>query len=318
MPPQIATVLFAIGVAGLFWLDRDHSVRTSKALWLPVIWVSITGSRSPSTWLGMGVAMEIPGQLPESSSLDQFIAGSLMLLAAIVLIRRGKEVTNLLKANWPIVLYFSFCLFSLVWSDFPSWGVKRWVRALGDLIMVLIVFTDPQPIAAFKRLFSRVGFVLLPASVLLIRYYPGLGSGWDPWGLAQQFFGVTTNKNVLGNLVYLIGLGALWRVLSLVRDKEGPNRGRRLLAQCTLLAFGIYLLRMADCATATACFILGVGLMLAISRQFFRQQPAAVHALVLAMHSLVVLVTSSELRLQSRRHWEESRISRDVQRSGGS
>jgi exopolysaccharide production protein ExoQ len=283
MPPQIATLLFAFGIAGLFWLDRDDSVRTSKALWLPIIWLSIAGSKSPFAWFGMAAAADIPGQLPGSSTPDQLLAGSLMLLGLVVLIRRPKEVSSLLKASWPIVLYFSFCLISLVWSDFPFWGLKRWVRALGDLIMVLIVFTEPQPIAAFKRLFSRVGFVLLPASVLLIRYYPGLGSGWDPWGQAQQFVGVTTNKNVLGNLVYLIALGASWQILSFMRDKEQPNRGRRLLAQCTLLAFGIYLLHMANCATATASFILGLGLMLAISRPFFRQRPAAVHALVLTL-----------------------------------
>jgi exopolysaccharide production protein ExoQ len=282
MPPQIATVLFAVGIAGLFWLDRDDSVRTSKALWLPVIWLSIAGSRSVATWLGMGVPAEIPGQLPASNSFDQLIAAALILLGAIVLIRRGRDVTRLLQANWPIVFYFTFCLVSLVWSDFPVWGLKRWVRALGDLIMVLIVFTDPQPIAAFKRLFSRVGFVLLPASVLLIRYYPGLGKGWDAFGL-QTFVGVTTNKNVLGNLAYLIGLGALWQTLSFVRDKENPDRKRHLLAQCTLLAFGIYLLLTAHCATANACFILGVGLMLATSRPFFRQRPAAVHALVLTL-----------------------------------
>jgi len=283
MPPQIATVLFAVGIAGLFWLDRDDSVRTSKALWLPVIWLSIAGSRSPFAWFGMWVPAGIPGQLPEGSAPDQLLAGSLMFLGLVVLMLRRKEVASTLKASWPIVLYFSFCLISLVWSDFPLWGLKRWVRAMGDLIMVLIVFTDPQPIAAFKRLLSRVGFVLLPACVLLIRYYPGLGTGWDPWGEAQQFVGVTTNKNVLGNLAYLIGLGALWQILSFVRAKENPDRKRHLLALCTLLAFGIYLLRTANCATANACFILGVGLMLAISRPFFRQRPAAVHALVLTL-----------------------------------
>ncbi len=199
MPPQIATVLFAVGIAGLFWLDRDDSVRTSKALWLPVIWLSISGSRSLSGWLGMGMPEEVAGQLPATSLLDQLVAATLMLLGAIVLIRRGRDVTSLLKANWPIVLYFSFCLVSLVWSDFPGWGFKRWVRALGDLIMVLIVATEAQPTAALRRLFSRVGFVLLPASVLLIKYYPGLGQGWDTWGL-RTFTGVTTNKNVLGNL----------------------------------------------------------------------------------------------------------------------
>src|SRR5229473_1210500 len=257
MPPQIATVLFAVGIAGLFWLDRDDSVRPSKALWLPIIWLSISGSRSVSAWLGMVVPQENPGQPPASSLLDQLVATTLMLLGAIVLIRRGRDVMRLLKANWPVVLYFSFCLVSLLWSDFPAWGFKRWTRALGDLVMVLIVATEVQPTAAFRRLFSRVGFVLLPASVLLIKYYPKLGVGWDAWGEAQAFTGVTTDKNVLGDLSFLIGLGALWQILSLVRDREQPNRSRRLLAQCTLLAFGIDLLLTAHCATALACSILG-------------------------------------------------------------
>ncbi|MGA2271947.1 MAG: O-antigen ligase family protein [Bryobacteraceae bacterium] len=282
MPPQIATVLFAVGIAGLFWLDRDRSARPSKALWLPIIWVSEAGSRSLAVWLDMGAPKEIPGQIPEGSPLDQLFAGALMLLGAIVLIRRRRLVKVLLKASWPIVLYFSFCLISLVWSDFPDWGFKRWVRALGDLIMVLIVATDAQPTAALRRLFSRVGFVLLPASVLLINYYPQLGQNYDAFG-AQSFTGVATNKNVLGNLVFIVALGALWQTLSLVRDRGAPNRARRLLGLCTLLAFAVKLLVAAHCATAVACFVLGAGLMLAASLPLIRHRPAAVHALVLAL-----------------------------------
>jgi exopolysaccharide production protein ExoQ len=282
MPPQIATLLFAVGIAGLFWLDRDDSVRPSKALWLPIIWLSINGSRSVSAWLGMSMAKEIPGQPPPTSPLDQLVAATLIFLGTIVLFRRGRDVIRLLRASWPIALYFSFCLVSLLWSDFPEWGFKRWVRALGDLIMVLIVASDAQPTAALKRLLSRVGFVLLPASVLLIRYYPALGQDWDVFGL-QEFTGVTTNKNVLGDLVFLLGMGALWRTLGLIRDKEQPDRFRHLLAQCTVLAFAIELLFTAHCATAGGCFILGVGLMLATSLTLFRYRPAAVHALVLAV-----------------------------------
>jgi exopolysaccharide production protein ExoQ len=284
MPPQIATVLFAVGIAGLFWLDRDDSVRVSKPLWLPVIWLSINGSRSVSAWLGMGPEMEIPGQLPATSLLDQLVAGTLILLGAIVLIRRRRDVRGLLKASWPIVLYYSYCLLSLLWSDFPGWGFKRWVRGLGDLVMVLIVATDAQPTAALRRLFSRVGFVLLPASVLLINYYVELSSNWDPWGTARQYTGVTTNKNMLGNLVFVVTLGALWQTLSLVRDRKEPNRARRLLAQCILLGFGIKLLFTAHSATSGACFVLGAGLMLATtSLPLIRRRPAAVHALVLAI-----------------------------------
>ena len=140
-----------------------------------------------------------------------------MLWGVIVLIRRRRVVRDLLKANWPVVLYFSFCLVSLLWSDFPAWGFKRWIRALGDLVMVLIVATDAQPITALRRLFSRVGFVLLPASVLLINYYPELGQDSDG---DCEYTGVTTDKNALGDLVYLVALAALWQILSLVRDRK--------------------------------------------------------------------------------------------------
>lgn len=282
MPPQIATVLFAVGIAGLFWLDRDGSARPSKALWLPITWLSQAGSRSLAVWLDMGAPNEIPGQIPASSLLDQLFASTLMLLGVIVLIRRRRLVKDLLKASWPIALYFSFCLLSLLWSDFSDWGFKRWVRALGDLIMVLIVATDAQPTAALRSLFSRVGLVLLPASVLLIRYYPGLGQGFDEFG-NRTFTGVTTNKNSLGNLVYLVALGALWQILSLVRDRGQPNRARRLLAQCTLLAFGIDLMSTAQCATSLACLVLGAGLMVAMSLPPIRVRPAALHALVLTI-----------------------------------
>jgi exopolysaccharide production protein ExoQ len=284
--PSVATILFAIGIAGLFWLDRDGSVRTSKGIWLPVIWLWIGNSRSVSVWLGVDLPTQVPGQLPASSQLDQLVAFALMLFGVIVLIRRRRRVTGVLKTSWPIVLYFSYALVSLVFSDFPGWGFKRWVRALGDVTMVLIVVTDPQPTAALRRLFSCVGFVLLPVSVLLIKYYPELGRGFSEWGGDEIVnVGVTLNKNSLGALVFLITLGTLWQVLSLLRDRELPNRvrRRRMLAQCTLLAFGIDLLFAAHSATSAASFTLGAGLMLVIKLPFFVRRPGAVHGLVLTV-----------------------------------
>jgi exopolysaccharide production protein ExoQ len=287
MPPQVATVIFAIFVAGLFWLDRDSSVRPSRALWLSVLWLAQSGSRPVSVWLDIDPpAAEVAGQLPEPSQFNQFFAATLMLLGAIVLYRRRRLVTDLLKASWPVALYFSFALVSLLWSDFPAWGFKRWTRGLGDLIMVLIVATDAQPIAAVRRVFSRIGFVLLPASVLLINYYPEMGTDFD----SGFNLGVTTNKNTLGDLVYLVALAALWQILSLINDRNESNRGRRLLAQCTLLAIAIHLLFMAQCATAVACIILGAALMLYTSLPLFRRRPAAVHVLVVGILLVVGLI----------------------------
>ncbi len=76
--------------------------------------------------------------------------------------------------------------------------------------MVLIVVTDRQPVAAFERLFSRIGFLLLPASLLLIKYYGDLGGAYARAG--DQNTGVSTNKNMLGVVVFVVSLGTLWHI----------------------------------------------------------------------------------------------------------
>jgi exopolysaccharide production protein ExoQ len=75
-------------------------------------------------------------------------------------------------------------------------------------------------------------------------------------------------------------LGAVWRVLTLLRSRGQPNRGRHLLAQGILLALGVGLLVVAHSATSGACFVLGTGLMLAACLPMIRRRPAALHALI--------------------------------------
>jgi exopolysaccharide production protein ExoQ len=281
MDSSIALFVFIIGIVGLFFLDRDNSVRTSKALWLPVIWMWIYGSRPISVWLGISPLTESSTGPPAGSLLDQLVALILMVFAIIVLGHRGRAVIFLLRRSWPIVLYFSFCLVSVFWSDFPGQGLQRWIKGLGELAIVMILVTDAQPTAALGRFFSRVGFVLLPTSVLLINYYPNLGRSYESG--VEMNTGVTTNKNMLGVSIFVLALGALWQVLRVLHDKTQPNRARHLLAQGSMLSFGIALLFMAHSATSGACFALGAGLMLASALPLIRRRPAAVHVLVFAV-----------------------------------
>jgi O-antigen ligase len=280
MNPSLATLICACGIAGLFYLDRDNSLRTSKALWLPVIWIWIVGSRSVSAWLGVGPT-EGNVQL-EGSPFDAVIFGVLMAAAIGVLIRRRRRTRTLLAANWPILIYFFYCLISVAWSYHPDVSFKRWIKAIGDLAMVLVIVTEPQLPDALKRLISRVGFLLLPASVLLIKYYGDLGRVYDPGGVAMNA-GVTIGKNQLGVMLLVISLGTLWRIIILMRARGQPNRGRHLLAQIVLLAFGIALLQMANSATSTACFVLGSVIILVTGLHTIRNQPARVHMLCSAI-----------------------------------
>jgi|SRR5215472_643713 len=280
MGPWLANLVCIVGIAGLFILDRDKSLRTGKGLWLPVTWLWIVGSRPASAWLGITAATSDPSSQLEGSPFDAGVFGLLLTVGIIVLISRRRRTSACLKVSWPLIAYFAYCLLSILWSDFPDIAFKRWIKAIGDLVMAFIVVTDAQPVAALKRLFSRVGFVLLPTSVLLIRYYGDLGRGYDPDGRPMNT-GVTTNKNMLGVITLVIALGALWRFLNTFRAKRQANRARHLLAQGTLLAFGVSLLVLADSATSIACFTLGTSLILAMYLPVIRGRPGAVHALVL-------------------------------------
>src|SRR5579859_1426333 len=166
MNPLLATLVYACGIAGLFYLDRDESIRTSKALWLPVIYLWIIGSRPVSVWLGNTPSFDT---LLEGSPIDGAFFAVLLIAALCVLFHRGRRTLTFLNASFPmpILIYFAFCLLSVCWSDYPGPALKKWIKSVGDLAMILIVLTDEQPVAALRRLFSRTGFLLLPLSLLL-------------------------------------------------------------------------------------------------------------------------------------------------------
>ncbi len=282
MNTTLAFLIFSIGIAGLFFLNRDNSVRTSKALWLPVMWLWIIGSRPVSMWLGIGggTGNSLDATL-DGSPMDAAVFAVLMAIGLIVLFFRKKKARAFLGVNGAILLYFLYCLLSVVWSPFPEPSLKRWTKAVGDLVMVLVILTDGQPIAALRRVYSRVGFILFPFSVMLIRY-SNIGRSYDPDGTPENV-GTTLNKNTLGLIVFVISLGVLWNVRSLIAHKDGPHRGRRLVAQCTLLGFGIAVLQMAHSATSVLCLLLGAGLMFATSLDFIRMRPGRVTALSLGV-----------------------------------
>ena len=76
MNPSVASLVYACGIAGLFYLERDKSVRTSKALWLPVVYLWVVGSRPVSEWLGIAPAVGTNVQL-DGSPVDRLFFAAL-------------------------------------------------------------------------------------------------------------------------------------------------------------------------------------------------------------------------------------------------
>src|SRR6266581_6656352 len=279
MPQGVATVIYVFVILALFLLDRDRESRVSSALWIPVAWVVLAGSRMFSDWLEPARGMQSPDQYLEGSPLDALIFTGLLTAGLMVLVARGQRAGTFLRLNGPILLFFLYGAVSVLWSDYPDVAFKRWTKAIGNVVMVLVVLTDPDPTAAVKRLFARAGFLLLPLSVLLIKYYPELGVGYGPWG-TQNFMGVATGKNGLGYLCLIFGLGSLWRVLEAFRGPEPPRMAGPLIAQGAVLAVTLWLFYMIDSATSLACFLLGGGVMWVTSLPGVTRKLAAMHLLV--------------------------------------
>ncbi len=288
MPTQIAFLLCTIGVLILFHLNRDNSVRTSRALWVSVIWFGLIGSRPVSMWFGITAPDSYAASSNQDGSpFDAAIFGVLLAIGVIVLIARFKKTRPYLRVMAPIIIYFLYGLISVTWSPVPLSSMKRWIKDVGDVVMVLIIVTDGQPLAALRRLFSRVGFILFPFSLALI-HYSELGRAWDNDGNIY-FVGVTTNKNMFGLILFVISLGVLWNFRWLLMNRREPNRNRRLVAQGILLLLGLLLLSMAHSSTSLACFLLGSVLLLATHLRAIKTRPSKVHMLGIGVFVLGAL-----------------------------
>jgi O-antigen ligase len=275
----LATVLFIVGIYGLFWLERDPATRLSKALWLPVIWLWIASSRPVGSWLQATGAKIDSTNVLEGSPADRALFSLLMILGLIVLFGRRKQVGRLLCANLPIVVFFLYCAISVFWSDYTFVAFKRWIRAIGDLTMVMIVVTESDCAAAVRRVLVRVGFLLLPVSILLIKYYPAYGRSYGRWTGQLMYTGVCGEKNMLGMLCMVSGIGFLWRFLAVYSERQSPRRTRSLIAYGINLAMAVGLLVKSSSMTSLACFLLAVFVLIAVRRPLIMCQPVFVHVL---------------------------------------
>jgi exopolysaccharide production protein ExoQ len=293
MTPQIASLLCLFVIAGLFMLDRNPEAKTSKALWIPVIWLAIAGSRSLSEWMaafGWGPPPIAADTYIDGSPLDRNVLTVLLVLGVIVLLRR-KRFGALLLANVPILLFFLYSLTSVAWSDYPDVTFKRWVKDFGDLVMVLVIVTDRDWATAMKRAIVRVGFVLIPYSVLLIKYYPAIGRLYNRWTWIVTFTGVATHKNLLGRVCLVFGIAFVWCFLDAWRNRAMPNRMRHLIAHAAALALVAWLVVMANSVTALSCLILAAAFLIVSGNRLLADKRWVVHALA-AMCIAVPLSTT--------------------------
>ena len=281
MKPLFASLICFLGIAYLLCIDRKRIDGVSNAVLIPLIWMFFAGSRFASQWLGSGPPADIYN---DGSPLDRNVFLALIVAGVWVLARRKVDWHGLLVGNAWIWLLFLFAALSILWSDAPFLSFKRWIKGVGNLVMALIIVTERRPYEALGYVLRRLCFVLLPLSVLFVKYYPELGRQYH-MGLPMHS-GVTLTKNALGQLCLIVGVYFSWELLY----KPWRVTGRRLHPSVYLICVPMiaWLLYMADSATSLACIVFALGMLLLLRLPPVVRKPRRIVGIAIALAVLLV------------------------------
>jgi exopolysaccharide production protein ExoQ len=294
MPRQLAAFICILFILYLFWMDRKKTSGFSSAMWIPLIWMSIAGSRFISHWLNLSPPGGWDPYL-EGSSIDRAVFLILIIAGVLTLQRRHLNWDEIFKKNLSIWLYFLFGLISILWSDYPFVALKRWIKTSGVVILDLVILTEDRPYEATGVVLRRLAFLLLPLSVLFIKYYPDLGRAYH---MGQPMFtGVAMQKNSLGALCMISGIYFCWNLLFNRREGNEPENRLPIFIYLIFLYMITWLLYMANSATSLVCLVVAICLFLVGQLPAVAREPRRILAVCIAC---IVLFGIAELAFEAK------------------
>src|SRR5438874_8227178 len=255
---SLALFLTLALIAWLFRRDIREKPDISSALWLPVLWLILACSRSVSAWLNIfGLPVSGGVSVEEGSPLDASVYFAMIIVGFCVLAKRQVRLSEVISNNGWLIVFLLYCFISIIWSDFPFVAFKLWLKILGHPIMALIVLTEPDPKEALIRLMKRCTYIVIPVSILFIKYYPELGRSFDEWTGDPMNNGIATDKNMLGADCLILGYFFFWHLLQIWKTDRYIWRRNELRLTVGLLVGICCLLSVAHSATSLISLVVG-------------------------------------------------------------
>lgn len=247
-------LLFSYGLTFWLWrLDMRWRKAGSLALLIPGIWIGIAGSRPVSYWFG--------GQGgSEANPIDTLVYLGLIGSAIYVLSRRKLKWVELVTKNKAVFAVYGFLLLSMAWSPMPAVSGKRIFKDFGCILTGLVFLTELNPAVAVRAVFVRVAYLLLPLSVVFIKYFPDIGRTSSRAG-ETLFGGVTTQKNSLGEIVFILSIMLLWDLTEIYKGEKRRGKKMQLAVRVGMLLIGFWLLKTCDSQTSMLCLAVGGGIL---------------------------------------------------------
>jgi O-antigen ligase len=249
-------LLFGYGLAAwMVQLDRKLRQAGTWALWIPALWLLFQGSRPLSFWL--------VGEVADGNAIDTVMDGALLLGAIMVLRKRGLHWGELLTRNKALCLIYIYYAISLLWSEMPILTLKRVVKDFGTVLIALVFLTEEDPIEAIRGVFVRLSYLLIPMSIVAIKWFPNVGRQARGSG-DSMFRGVAPHKNMMGMLVFIFSIILLWDLIEIW--KRQPRQKQQIWIRVMILAMGFWCLHKCDSQTSMLCLIMGTFIFWAACR----------------------------------------------------
>jgi hypothetical protein len=291
MPRQLAILIFTLFTAWLWREDAKSRPHLSKALWIPLIWLLLLGSRELSwwSWFFFGIGSSATSDI-QGNAFDATFYSALICLSLIIVARRRVTWNEVFGGNTGLLLFYAFLGLTIIWAAYPFPTFKRWTKEIGAIPVLLIILTDTNPIEAIKVVFSRCAYVLFTFSVLTIKYIPEISRDYNRHSGLVEIHGITQQKNALGEVVMVFGLILVWQLLALRGRKAREYFKAPALQWLITLAMGVWLLHQCNSVTSMVCLAVGAALLVSTKIRFLEhKRPAIVWICLVAAPMFFVL-----------------------------
>lgn len=257
----MAHIILAVALILAGWfivLDWKRRPSFSGAIWIPTLVVTILCSRTISLWLrGGGSVYYEMGNESSTSLLDLIYFAGVIAGSAFVTARRGVSWTKFLLTNSTTLLLYLYFTMSVAWSNDPTGSLKRIIKDFGMIFVIGVILTEKDPLQAMRAVYVRSAALLIPLSIVFIRYFPAYGRVYARGG-GMTVTGVTTQKNTLGEIILIFSLFFLWDYLE-DRKTSTKKRWRGIHWDHVLLGImGLWLMHASQSKTALLCLLIGV------------------------------------------------------------
>lgn len=159
--------------------------------------------------------------------------------------------------------------------------------------MAFVVLSESSPRRAMEHILRRTTYILIPFSLLLIRYFPIYGVEYGLWSGKLMWRGVATQKNGLVLLCIIAALFLIWSIVKRWKGNIAPIWKYQTYTEIFVLILTFWLIGGPERSlfySATSIFSFGIGLLVFLGFHLFRKLEINIKAGALVTIVAIIII----------------------------